>query len=101
MSGREDRLASARAAYATRARLQAAEVRGLAAELPSPQALQSLRDLAHRLHGTAGSYGFSDTSTAAAKLEAAIRSSEDEMLVYSFTEDLAAALDLIGSEQDG
>lgn len=59
----EPRLAAARHAFLERA---AAAVAG------APEASEAeLRDLAHRLHGTAGSYGFDRISEAAARIEEA------------------------------
>ncbi|KFE65360.1 Hpt domain-containing protein [Hyalangium minutum] len=43
------------------------------AQQGSPQALEEALKLAHTLHGTAGAYGFAQVSSAAARLEAALR----------------------------
>jgi CheY-like chemotaxis protein len=43
------------------------------AQQGSPQALEEALKLAHRLHGTAGSYGFAQVSAAAGRLEAGFR----------------------------
>ena len=101
VSSANERLAAARAAYAERARSQCAAVRRLAAELPDPGALQALRQLGHRLHGTAGSYGFTDVSSAAARLEQASTSTSDIASLRKLADDLARALEGVGTNFDG
>jgi HPt (histidine-containing phosphotransfer) domain-containing protein len=43
------------------------------AQQGSPEALEEALKLAHRLHGTAGAYGFAQVSAAAGRLEAELR----------------------------
>lgn len=43
------------------------------AQQGSPEALEEALKLAHRLHGTAGAYGFTQVSAAAGRLEAGFR----------------------------
>ena len=50
--------------------------RQLGADPAAPETLSSLRHELHRVHGTAGSYGFSDASRLAAKLEQRVASWE-------------------------
>ena len=50
--------------------------RQLGADPAAPETISSLRHELHRVHGTAGSYGFSDASRLAAKLEQRVASWE-------------------------
>ena len=45
------------------------------AQQGSPEALEEALKLAHRLHGRAGAYGFTQVSAAAGRLESGFRSS--------------------------
>lgn len=42
----------------------------LARDIRSPEAIEAVRREAHRIHGTAGTYGFAEASRIAAELEA-------------------------------
>jgi HPt (histidine-containing phosphotransfer) domain-containing protein len=62
-------LSAAREAYRRRLTLLAVEVASSCARAEKePDALNHLRTMAHRLTGTAGSYGFADISAAAEEL---------------------------------
>ena len=64
-------LSAVRSAYVQRLRSQAADLREalVRAQQGDTDALAELRRIAHRLHGTAGSFGFDEVSYAAAQLE--------------------------------
>src|SRR5688572_24930312 len=73
----------------------------LAVDPSDPQVLESLRDELHRVHGTAGSYGFAEASTLAARLEERVvrwqRDATDElsqrsMIIGHFVSALTLAL---------
>src|SRR5690349_17156921 len=52
--------------------------RQLGADPSAPETIASLRRELHRVHGTAGSYGFAEASRLAAKLEARVASWEED-----------------------
>lgn len=75
MSDFEDRYAALCRAYAARLPARLAELRGqieAARATPGVDALATARDAAHKLHGTAGSYGFAEVTAAFGALERAI-----------------------------
>lgn len=71
---REARIADARARFVNRAQGDALHLGALitASEDPCDATVQEIRDIAHRLVGTAGTFGFASTSAAAAQLVATI-----------------------------
>ena len=93
-AGREDyerRVATVRAAYVARAREEAAELCELAGRTDD-EGRDRLRQLAHRVNGTAGTFGFAHVSAAAAQLEQAIDGSFPPDELRTLTDRLAALL---------
>jgi PAS domain-containing protein/HPt (histidine-containing phosphotransfer) domain-containing protein len=73
-AGTEDPFADLRTAYAATLPGQVTELVELLQRAPaSPEARTEALWRAHRLHGTAGTYGFAEVSKAAAAVEAALR----------------------------
>lgn len=72
-SSPQDRLADVRARYAERLRSQRSELLECLAALDSgADVREQLRSFAHRLHGSAGSFGFDRVSQVAAHVESAL-----------------------------
>lgn len=64
---------------------------------------EDVRSLAHRLRGTAGSYGFAEVSSAAADVEAAVHAQSPRHELRAAVETLLIAVEamLNGSDHDG
>ncbi|WP_448207141.1 Hpt domain-containing protein [Azospirillum sp. sgz302134] len=66
----EARLAELRAGFAARLRRDARDIADAAARLDrDPEAAERIRSLAHRLSGTAGSFGFAEAGRIAGRIE--------------------------------
>ena len=91
--GLEERMAELRASYAERLDSKLDELRDA---VESARDDDSSRDraerLAHRLHGTAGAYGFGDVGVIAGALEAALRRAANEPGAWRTVEGAMAEL---------
>lgn len=90
-----DRLAELRQGFATRLRERVQEVDSAVAAVDDRQstAVAKVEHLAHKLAGTAGSYGFHEVGEIAAELEALCEAGFDTNEAVGITERLRAALD--------
>ena len=94
------RLASLRAAYAERAQAEAASLVILLDELTTgPAALESIRQIAHNIRGTAGTLGFPDASADAGAVEDAIDQWADHRRVRELALQLTQTLEKLGGSQ--
>lgn len=81
---RGDRLSAIRLVYEQRLQLQSDEMRRALEQVDAHradhEALEQVRRIAHRLHGSAGSFGFDEVSEAAALLEAAAEGGQPDLV---------------------